>query len=128
MPELATIATTVQIGKESTPGTGVAAGKLLRYTDFSLEPTVDTVAFKPMGTKINSTVLPGKDYTPLSINGQGSYSEIVYLLSSLLTDVTPSIVYLAFVFSVRFSGSYSQLRADTSTVDGVTSVSSDESR
>lgn len=92
MPELATVATTVQIGKEATPGTGVAAGKLLKYTDFTLEPTIDTVVFKPMGSKVNSAVLPGKDYTPLSISGQGSYSEIVYLLSSLLADVTPSTV------------------------------------
>lgn len=92
MPELATVARTTQIGKETTPGTSVAAGKLLKYTDFSLAPTIDMVSFRPMGAKVNTAVLPGKDYTPFSITGQGSYSELVYLLSSLLTDVTPTTV------------------------------------
>ena len=92
MPELATVAQTVQVGKETTPGTGVAAGKLLQYTSFDLDPTVETIAFRPAGSKVNSTVLPGKDFTAIDINGQGSYSEIVYVLSSLLKDVTATTV------------------------------------
>jgi hypothetical protein len=92
MPELATVAQTVQIGKETTPGTGVAAGKLLQYIGFDLDPQIDMVAFRPMGSKVNSAVLPGKDFTNFTIAGQGSYSELVYVLNSLLKDVTPSTV------------------------------------
>src|SRR5687767_9677588 len=92
MPELATVAQTVQIGKETTPGTGVAAGKLLQYVGFDLDPQIDMVSFRPMGSKVNSAVLPGKDYTNFAISGVGSYSEIVYVLNSLLKDVTPSTV------------------------------------
>ena len=92
MPENATVAQAVQIGKETTPGTGVAAGKLLQYTSFDLDPNIDTVAFRPMGSKVNSTVLPGKDFTNFSVSGQGSYQELPYLLSSLLIDATPTTV------------------------------------
>lgn len=92
MPELSTVAQTVQVGKETTPGTGVAAGKLLQYTSFELDPQIETVAFRPMGSKINSAVLPGKDFTNLTISGQGSYQELPYLLSSLLVDATPTTV------------------------------------
>lgn len=90
MAENATVAQAVQIGKETTPGTGVAAGKLLQYTSFDLDPNIDTVGFRPMGSKIQSTVLPGKDFTNFSISGQGSYQELPYLLSSLLIDATPT--------------------------------------
>ncbi len=92
MPELATVAQTVQIGKEATPGTGVAAGKLLNYIGHDLDPQVETVGFRPMGSKIQSTVLPGRDFTNFTISGQGTYSEIVYPLCGLLVDATPSTV------------------------------------
>lgn len=92
MPELATIGQIVQIGKESTKGTGVAAGKLLQYTSFDLDPQVDMVTFRPMGSKVNSAVLPGKDYTNFTLTGQGSYQELPYILSSLLVDATPTTV------------------------------------
>ncbi len=92
MPELATVAQTVQIGKETTKGTGVAAGKLLQYTSFDLDPQIETVMFKPAGAKVNSAILPGKDYTNFSITGQGSYQELPYLLSSVLVDATPTTV------------------------------------
>ncbi len=92
MPELATVAQTVQIGKETTKGTGVAAGKILQYTSFDLDPQIETVMFKPAGAKVNSAILPGKDYTNFSITGQGSYQELPYLLSSVLVDATPTTV------------------------------------
>ncbi len=50
------------------------------------------VSFRPMGSKVNAAVLPGKDFTNFTISGQGSYSELVYILSSLLVDATPSTV------------------------------------
>ena len=38
MPELATVAQTAQIGKETTPGTGVAASKLPQYIELGTSP------------------------------------------------------------------------------------------
>jgi hypothetical protein len=92
LAENATVAQGVQIGKETTPGTGVTGSKLLQYTSFDLDPQIDTVGFRPMGSKIQSTVLPGKDFTNFSVSGQGSYQEAPYLFSSLLIDVTPTTV------------------------------------
>jgi hypothetical protein len=92
MPELSTITRSVQIGKETTPGTGVAAGKLLQYIGFSLAPNLEMNTFMPMGSKVASAVTPGKDSSTIAIEGKGSYSEIVYLLNGLLKDVTPSTV------------------------------------
>jgi hypothetical protein len=92
MPELSTVFRAVQIGKEVTPGTGVAAGKLLQYIGFALSPSIEMQEFMPMGSLVNSAVVPGKDSSTLSIEGQGSYSEVVYILSGLLKDVTPSTV------------------------------------
>jgi hypothetical protein len=92
VPELSTVSRSVQIGKETTPGTGVAAGKLLQYIGFALAPNLEMNTFMPMGSKTASAVTPGKDWSTLTIDGKGSYSEIVYVLSGLLKDVTATTV------------------------------------
>jgi hypothetical protein len=92
VPEVASIFSGVQIGAESTKGTGVAAGKLLNY--LSLEPGIELEfnRFRPIGQLVASAITPGKDSTSWGVSGQGTYSEIVYPLCSLLTNVSPSTV------------------------------------
>jgi hypothetical protein len=92
VPEVASIFSGVQIGPEATPGTGVTATKLLNY--LSLEPGIalEFNRFRPMGQLIASAITPGKDSTEWGVSGQGTYSEIVYPLCSLLTNVSPSTV------------------------------------
>jgi hypothetical protein len=92
LPELSTVNRNVQIGKETTPGTGVAASKQLQYIGFALAPAIEMNEFRPMGSKVNSAIVPGKDSGTIAIEGQGSYSEVVYILDSLLKTVTPSTV------------------------------------
>jgi len=92
VPELSTVSRSVQIGKETTPGTGVAAGKLLQYIGFKLDPNLEMNTFTPMGSKTPSAVTPGKDWSTITIDGAGSYSEVVYVLSGLLKDVTATTV------------------------------------
>jgi hypothetical protein len=92
VPELSTVSRSVQIGKETTPGTGVAASKLLQYIGFALAPNLEMNTFTPMGSKTASAVTPGKDWSNITIEGKGSYSEIVYVLSGLLKDVTATTV------------------------------------
>ena len=92
MPELSTVARNVQIGKETTPGTGVAASKQLQYIGFSLAPALEMNEFRPMGSKVNAAITPGKDSSAITIEGAGSYSECVYIFDSLLKTVTPSTV------------------------------------
>lgn len=92
MPEVATIANGVQIGAETTPGTGVAASKLLNY--LSLEPGIELSfnRFRPMGQKFAGAITPGQDSTSWGVSGQGSYSELIYPFCSVLQNVTPTTV------------------------------------
>lgn len=94
MPEVSSLFNGVQIGAETTPGTGVAAGKLLNYLNF--QPTFwagDFTVMKPMGQKVGSAVAPGYDYTSWALNSDvGSYSELIYPFNSLLSNVTPTTV------------------------------------
>src|SRR5262245_11972802 len=92
MPEVASLFNGVQIGPETTPGTGVAAGKLLGYLGFDPGPEIDFNSFRPMGQVVSSVITPGKDMTGIDLAGAGSYSEWIYLFCSLLKDVTPTTV------------------------------------
>lgn len=92
MAERSSLTQGVQIGVETTPGTGVAASKLLN--SISIEPSVavDMQRFLPMGQKYASIITPGKEWVEADISGRGTYSEIVYLLSSVCVAATPSTV------------------------------------
>lgn len=90
MGDNATIAQGVQIGAETTEGTGVAAGKVLRYLGFDLDPNIDFNRFRAMGSKYAGAIVPGKDFTTFGLSGEGSYSELVYALCSNLVNVSPS--------------------------------------
>lgn len=92
MPEVSTIANGVQIGAEATPGTTVAASKLLNY--LSLAPGIELgfSRFRPMGSKVAGAIVPNQDSTSWDVSGQGSYSELIYPFCSVLGNVTPSTV------------------------------------
>lgn len=89
MSEKATIFQTVQVGVESTPGTPVAANRKL--TAVSIVPTVRTEAdaFRGLGNKYASMAVLNKEWTEASIDGKLTYNEILYLLSSLISQPTP---------------------------------------
>lgn len=86
MPERSTIAQVVQVGVESTPGTGVPANKLFLATGISPAIKVDMQRFRPMGQKFPTVITPGKEWVEAKIEGSGSYTEMTYLLAALLTD------------------------------------------
>lgn len=88
MPERAIITQGVQIGVESTPGTAVAANKLLNSVDIEPELHFDIQKFQPTGQKFSSIVIPGKEWAEANMKGVASYSEVIYMLSSLLTTTT----------------------------------------
>src|SRR5690348_1703366 len=94
MPEVSSLFNGVQIGAETTPGTGVAASKLLNYLNF--QPTFwagDFNVMRPMGQKAAAGVAPGMDYTSWALNSDvGSYSEFIYPYCSLFQNVTPTTV------------------------------------
>src|SRR5215475_9940003 len=92
MPEVATVASSIQIGAETTPGTAVAANKLLNY--LGLAPHIDLTfnRFRPMGQKYAGAITPGQDSTSWDVSGQGSYSELIYPFCSVFQNVTPTTV------------------------------------
>lgn len=92
MPENATVSQGIQIGAEATPGTGVAASKLLKYLGFDIDPEINFNRFRAMGSKFASAITPGQDSSTFSLSGQGSYSELAYALCSNLINVTPTTV------------------------------------
>lgn len=90
MPERSALTQGVQVGVESTPGTAVAANKSLSTIGIEPAVSVDMQTFRPMGQKFAGIITPGKEWVEADLSGRGSYSELIYLLSSLLTTTTPT--------------------------------------
>lgn len=88
MPERSTITQTIQIGVESTPGTSVAASK--RMQSWGLEPNIETEIdqFRPAGWKYVALTSLGKEWVTAPITGRGTYTELIYLCSSVLDTAT----------------------------------------
>lgn len=91
MTERSSLFQGVQIGKETTLGTAVSASSLLNSINIGIEgwdPTYNMT--RPIGQAVHSQITPTYEETPLTISGQGSYSELVYLFSGLLHSTTAS--------------------------------------
>jgi hypothetical protein len=82
MPERSSLTQGVQVGVETVPGTNVAANK--KFVSIGITPAVqmDPLQFRPMGSKYNTIVTPGKEWVEADIEGVGSYTELLYFLSS----------------------------------------------
>lgn len=90
MTERASIFQTVQIGVETTPGEAIAANKLLQSVEIQPAIDVETKTYRAMGNKFPALVIPGKEGVKASIKGGATYTELVYLLSSLLSYAAPA--------------------------------------
>src|SRR6266550_1879845 len=94
MPEVSSLFNGVQIGPETTPGTGVAASKLINY--LNMAPSFWAGNFNtqtPMGQKASAGITPGQDYSSWAVSSDvGSYSELIYPFCGLFTNVTPTTV------------------------------------
>lgn len=84
MAERSSLNQVVQIGVETTPGTGVAADKRLQSISIEPSPSVEMDTFRPTGQKFNALSTLSKEWTEASVSGRATYSEIIYLLSSVL--------------------------------------------
>lgn len=84
MPERSSLTQGVQVGVETVPGTNVAANK--KFVSIGITPAVqmDPVRFRPMGSKYNTIVTPGKEWVEADIEGVGSYTELLYFFASLV--------------------------------------------
>lgn len=92
MAERTSITQITQIGVEATPGTAVAATKRLQAV--SIEPGIkaEVQSFRPMGGKFPVLAALGKEWTEAKISGQAVYTDLVYLLASVLAYQAPEQV------------------------------------
>lgn len=84
MAERSSLNQVVQIGVETTPGTGVAANKRLQSISIEPSPSTELDVFRPSGQKFNALSSLSKEWTEAAVTGRATYSEIIYLLSSIL--------------------------------------------
>ncbi len=90
MAERTSITQITQVGVEATPGTGVAASKLLQAV--SIEPAIkaNIKTFKPLGQKYATIAALGKEWVEAKISGDvACYNHLAYLLSSVLAYAAP---------------------------------------
>lgn len=89
MPELASIYTIANIGKETTPGTSVAASK--RLSGLMIEPDIknDINGYRGSGYKFKTVASLNREWVEAAISGPITYSEIIYPLASLLNNASP---------------------------------------
>ena len=88
MPERATVYEGLQLGVESTAGTAVPALKRLRGLELEITPQMPTEALRPIGNKFSTDVVRQKEHCEGTLRGQVCYTDLVYLLSSLLCEAT----------------------------------------
>ena len=77
----------VQVGVESTPGTPVAANKLLPSMSLTLNPEIDNREYRAQGFKMGTANKIIHFDGGASLSGPMNYSEIIYLLNTLVTGV-----------------------------------------
>ncbi len=89
MSERTTITQVTQIGVEVTPGTAVPADVLLQA--ISIEPSIqaEVQTYRPAGGKFVTMGALGKEWTEASISGPAAYTDLTYLLASILSYATP---------------------------------------
>lgn len=86
--ERATVNQIVQIGMESTPGTTVAATKLIQSTDVSPGIKLNSKSFRAGGRKYPYLTVPGREWVEAKLDGPASYNELSYWLSSVASLVS----------------------------------------
>jgi hypothetical protein len=92
MTDVASVAQGAQLGIEGTPGTAVAADRLLNSISITDGPEGTNDTFRPDGNKYAALTIPGKEWSTFDWTGKSTYCGDVYILSSLIRKVTPSSV------------------------------------
>lgn len=73
-----------QIGVETVEGTPVACNKQLQASSLIFAPAADVDVFAPMGQKDDTLAILNREWSTGAITGRPSFSELQYLLSSLI--------------------------------------------
>jgi hypothetical protein len=90
MAEIATIFQLCQLGIETVPGTPVAATKKLAA--LMIEPQIRSEIQKYRGTgyKFPAIASMAKEWVEADLSGPITYTELIYLLSSIMGTTTPT--------------------------------------
>lgn len=83
MPERQTVSQVQQIGKETTPGTAVAATRRLGSITLSPGVSAETNIFKPQGAKFATVQALNREWTEGDVSGQPTYDEVIYPLAGV---------------------------------------------
>lgn len=86
----ATLNETTQLGLETTPGTVVPANKLMSSLTILPTPELDIKLFGPANQKFNAVSIVNKESGMADLEGILDYNEVVFPLSSVMTQVTPT--------------------------------------
>lgn len=125
MPERSSLNQVIQIGVESTPGTGVAATRRLSALGIEPSVSVNSNTYRPTGSKFNAISAIGKEWTQSSLSGAATYTELIYALSSVVGN--QNVVNTANVFTWGFYPSvYSDDNVKTFTVEHGSAVRADK--
>jgi len=81
--ERATVTQGLYIGAEASPGDGGDDFKVLNSFDLTPGVKVDMQRFRPQGRKLESIIVPGKEWTEFKLDGMAEYSELHYLQSGI---------------------------------------------
>jgi len=84
MPERVSANQQFQLGVESTPGTSVAANRLLRCFSFETGIEVDSKFFTGSGRKYPSVQELNKEWSSFSFDGEMDFNGLIYPLNSVL--------------------------------------------
>lgn len=85
-----TITQVAQLGIEVTAGVPVAATK--RFTGLQIAPSMksDVKVYRAAGYKFATVAALSKEWSELDVSGPVTYTELMYLLNSLIKAVTPT--------------------------------------
>ena len=112
MAHRASVNQAVQLGPETTPGTSVAATKLLTAFTWTFGPKPTTKQFTGTGRKYPSASEMLTDSSAGKVAGVGDFNQLPYIVASVFGKVTavahaPSITAYDWIFNPALSGAYS---------------------
>jgi hypothetical protein len=86
MPLRASVLETVQLAKETTAGTLVAASKRIQSFDLDADPQIPIHMVHPQGWLAPTESVQEKEWTKAALKGEACFNTLAYLLSSLLVQ------------------------------------------
>ena len=88
MPERSYISQGIQLGIEGVEGVVSPANRKLSSVSIMPRPNMEFSQFRPQGNKFNTLSVMNREWSTADIEGFPTYTEIIYLLSSLMGAAT----------------------------------------